>query len=418
MDFEGSGLFVVDDDDDDFVFNYFFWAGGTAAIMYFFGILMGMGEPRVKSVFDQRLEWGKFIKRHGKRQFFKRHLRMKPKSFNKLLSYIKDDIQPDEAMADLRGGAIIPEVRLYCTLRWLAGGSYSDILIQAGISKSSFYRIIWETIRAIATSKHEALQIRFPQTKEECKLAAAGFQSISHKGVINNCVSVVDGFLLGIQTPAKSQVANVRSFFSGHYKCSGLNIQAASDHHCRFTYIALAGPGVMGDSDAIKECKLGELVENLPQGFVVIGDAAYIPSEHMASIYFGVDKKKPLYDNFNFFASQCRIRIEMAFGLMTKKWGILQRNLTTKLDNDKWLILAIARLHNFSINERLRPGQRTPYSDGNMRAAIKLVRRSHQSPEGSGSVRYKGNSAIRLLMAHRVRDMKLTRPAKNKIVSD
>jgi hypothetical protein len=94
----------------------------------------------------------------------------------------------------------------------------------------------------------------------------------------------------------------------------------------------------------------------------------------------------------------------MTSGLMTKKWGILQRSLTTKLDNDKWLILAIARLHNFCVNERLTLGQRTAFSEGTMRAAVKLVQRSHQSPEGSGSIRFKGNSAIRVIMAHRVKN--------------
>jgi hypothetical protein len=92
MDFEGGGLFG--DDDDDFAFNYFFWAGGTATILYLVGVIMGMAEPRAKSVFDQRLDWTAFQTRHGKRQFFKRHLRMKKSSFKKLLSYIKDDIQP------------------------------------------------------------------------------------------------------------------------------------------------------------------------------------------------------------------------------------------------------------------------------------------------------------------------------------
>jgi hypothetical protein len=87
------------------------------------------------------------------------------------------------------------------------------------------------------------------------------YKGVSYKGVINNCVSVVDGFLLGIQTPSKSQVSNVRSFFSGHYKCSGLNVQAAGDHHSRFTYIAVAGPGVMGDNDAIGECTLEKLID-------------------------------------------------------------------------------------------------------------------------------------------------------------
>jgi hypothetical protein len=64
-------------------------------------------------------------------------------------------------MAELRGGAIIPEIRLYCTLRWFSGGSYSDIMIQVGVSKSSFYRVVWITIKAIATSKQEELQMRF-----------------------------------------------------------------------------------------------------------------------------------------------------------------------------------------------------------------------------------------------------------------
>ena len=43
----------------------------------------------------------------------------------------------------------------------------------------------------------------------------------------------------------------------------------------------------------------------------------------------------------------------MAFGLMTKKWGILQRPLTNSLPSIKHLICSIARLHNFCIDERL-----------------------------------------------------------------
>jgi len=43
----------------------------------------------------------------------------------------------------------------------------------------------------------------------------------------------------------------------------------------------------------------------------------------------------------------------MAFGLMLKKWGILQKPITTKVKQIKHLLLAIAHLHNFCINERL-----------------------------------------------------------------
>jgi hypothetical protein len=49
-------------------------------------------------------------------------------------------------MAYLRGGVILPEVALYCTLRYIAGGSYSDVSFMAGISTASFYSILCKTI--------------------------------------------------------------------------------------------------------------------------------------------------------------------------------------------------------------------------------------------------------------------------------
>ena len=47
----------------------------------------------------------------------------------------------------------------------------------------------------------------------------------------------------------------------------------------------------------------------------------------------------------------------MAFGLMTKKWGILWRPLTVKFENIKFLAVAIAQLHNFCINERIKSSE-------------------------------------------------------------
>jgi hypothetical protein len=39
--------------------------------------------------------------------------------------------------------------------------------------------------------------------------------------------------------------------------------------------------------------------------------------------------------------------------MMQAKWGILQRPLTCSMGNMVWLAQAIARLHNYCINERL-----------------------------------------------------------------
>jgi hypothetical protein len=43
----------------------------------------------------------------------------------------------------------------------------------------------------------------------------------------------------------------------------------------------------------------------------------------------------------------------MAYGLMQMKWGILWRPMRAKLSNIKHVVLAIARLHKFIINEQI-----------------------------------------------------------------
>jgi hypothetical protein len=58
---------------------------------------------------------------------------------SKLLGYIHDDLLVNSEMASLCGGAILPEIQLYCTLQHLAGGLYSDIQFFTGISAASFY---------------------------------------------------------------------------------------------------------------------------------------------------------------------------------------------------------------------------------------------------------------------------------------
>ena len=100
---------------------------------------------------------------------------------------------------------------------------------------------------------------------------------------------------------------------------------------------------------------LGGLIEKLPGLFGAIGDCAYSPTEHLVPIFRGDQAKYHKNDNFNFYASQLQIRIVMSFGLMVKKWGVLGRPVSVKLANVKHLVLAIARLHNFCIDERISP---------------------------------------------------------------
>ena len=154
----------------------------------------------------------------------KQHLHMSLTSFEKLLSFIRKSLEVDSAMAQLRGGVIIPEIALYCTLRYLASGSYTDIFF-VGISKPSFYCVVWKTMYTIV--RCENLRIMWPDTKELAVKSAAGFSSISTNRVMTECVAVLDGYHMEIMTPPKKEVHNVKSYFSGHYQKYGINVQAA-----------------------------------------------------------------------------------------------------------------------------------------------------------------------------------------------
>jgi len=86
------------------------------------------GVKRSKTIFQQRLAWDTFVANNKHHPLFKRHLRMSHESFCVLLSKIEGHQKDvDKEMARRRGGEVIKEMRLYATLRYLAGGSYSDI---------------------------------------------------------------------------------------------------------------------------------------------------------------------------------------------------------------------------------------------------------------------------------------------------
>lgn len=191
-------------------------------------LFQSLPKERNASQCDQRLTWEQYVNYHIAQGTFERRLRMSKESFDKLLGFVREPLMVNETKANLRGGSIVPELCLYCTIRWLAGGSYLDITDICGISKSSFYRVVWKTITAIC--KVDSLCPKFPKTNEELGEAMKGFASKSTDGIIDNCVGVVDGYLLRIKVPSKDEVKNVKSFFSGHYQCYGVNVQAVADH--------------------------------------------------------------------------------------------------------------------------------------------------------------------------------------------
>ena len=191
-----------------------------------------------------------------------------------------------------------------------------------------------------------------PETGPDIEAAARAFEKKSLNQAIKGCVACLDGYLLQKQTPSSEESGNVKAYFSGHYQTYGINIQAACDHRCRFLDVTVAAPGGVNDISAFRKTNLHQMIDEFPAGKFIIGDNAYVCSEHLLTPFAGDDKKIPKKDAYNFYINQLRIKIEQAFGAMTAKWKILKHPLQMKLRNVGKLFLFITRLHNFCINEQ------------------------------------------------------------------
>ena len=119
--------------------------------------------------------------------------------FQKLVGLLNDSLLVDQEMASLHGGAIIPELCVYITLQYLAGGSYMDIFFLIGISKSYVFHVLWKTIKAI----NKCAELYTKESQIEC---ACGFTSISTNHALHECVAVLDGYHLQTTTPSKKEV--------------------------------------------------------------------------------------------------------------------------------------------------------------------------------------------------------------------
>ena len=298
-----------------------------------------------------RLNWQRHVQMLLHENQFDVMYRMTLESFNNLLDLLSPNLQVNERFSPLCCGApISPEIFLHCTVRFLAGGSYHDIRQSASISKPSFYCVVWQTIFAI-NNCHD-LNIKLPSDVDAIKCIAEGFQRKSTgDGAMEGCIGALDGFLLRITAPSKNECGgNVTAYYSGHYCCYGLNVQALCDSDCQFLYFSVAAPGKTNDARAIKKTSLLPWIEKLPPGFFVACDCAYSISEHLIGPFAGPERFVETNDAFNFYLSQLRIRIEMAFGLLVTKWRILQAPLSIKLKNIPHLFGAIMRLHNYCIS--------------------------------------------------------------------
>lgn len=74
-------------------------------------------------------------------------------------------------------------------------------------------------------------------------------------------------------------------------------------------------PGSQNDRTAFKVSGFPKLLEALPKGYYIVGDAAYPGSDVVLVPYPGT-KVSDSQDALNYYLSQCRIAIGQTFGIL------------------------------------------------------------------------------------------------------
>jgi len=131
-----------------------------------------------------------------------------------------------------------------------------------------------------------------------------------------------------------------------------VNCQAAVFSDLRFAYFGVLSPGLTNDNISYPLASgLKQVIDNLPQGYYAVADAAYTLTEHMLVPFTGVDRLDADLDAFNNYLSQVRIRVKMAFGRLVNKFRILNGKIGGPIDRASAILTACARLHNFIISQ-------------------------------------------------------------------
>ena len=131
---------------------------------------------------------------------------MSEERFELLYELLLDDPSCSESKANCstEQGLIPPRAHLSCTLRWLAGCFYPDLILIHLMGKSEFYDSLKATL--IATNTHPELKMEFPLgDNERLEAIASGFAAVLPGGSnITRAAGAADGFEAQVHVPRRS----------------------------------------------------------------------------------------------------------------------------------------------------------------------------------------------------------------------
>ncbi len=116
------------------------------------------------------------------------------------------------SLPPIPNGVISPSMRLGAAIRYFSGGSPYDIMCVFGVSYSEVLSSVWIVVDAI--NQCSQFEISYPDSLEEQRAIAAGFEAASTPG-IKNCAGAIDGILIWMLKPSLKEATKAWSQLSG-----------------------------------------------------------------------------------------------------------------------------------------------------------------------------------------------------------
>lgn len=242
-------------------------------------------------------------------------------------------------------------------IRYYAQNDFQSRVAQIHrISKPECAIIIEQVSDAILTEcKDEFMQ----QTTENWIKVANEFDQ---RWQLPNCLGAVDGKHIAITKPhnAGSDYFNFKRFHS-------IILMACVDANLKFISIDVGGKGAEGDASMFNRIEIGRMIRNndqalnlppnspighdsLPHFF--IGDDAFPLLPRMMKPFKPKRNERLIEEQeiFNYRISRARFCVESAFGVLSKKWQVINGTFHCQPNKVKKIVAACCVLHNMLLN--------------------------------------------------------------------
>eukprot|EP00808_Paulinella_micropora_P027069 g64028.t1 len=203
--------------------------------------------------------------------------------FDDLLSLLRPELEV--ACAKTHSYVVVPpELQLSMTLRFLAGGSYLDIVDLHGVAESTFYKCTWRVILLINRNIALGQSLKFPSESEFTCLAAGWQARSSVPDIFTGCILAFDGIIFKIPCPQPHEVPNPRAYYcrKGYF---GIKAQLACGPDLRFRWADVRCTGGTHDQLAYTVSGLDDILKGLHPKYYGVGDNGYLPHEYLLVPY-------------------------------------------------------------------------------------------------------------------------------------